>query len=182
MKSSKLLNRLSESEPYPPSEDTFFIADNLKNETAESALDIGTGTGYLAKILSSKFSFVVATDISFDSLRSHNSNSSHSICCDGADAFRYEFDLIVCNMPYLPSEKVSDQTVDGGKEGLEIPLKIIKSAKNCVKKGGKILFLTSSLANYQKLLEKTKMLGFDVNIVNRKKLFFEELILVEAKK
>ncbi len=83
-------------------------------------------------------------------------------------------------MPYLPSEKISDQTVDGGKDGLEVPLKIIVSAKKCIKKGGKFLFLTSSLANYQELIKKTKLLGFNVRILAKKKLFFEELILVEA--
>ena len=85
-------------------------------------------------------------------------------------------------MPYLPSDEISDNTIDGGVEGLEIPLKIIKSVRNHVKDGGKILFLSSSLSNYEKLLEKTRRLGFDVNIIAKKKLFFEELILIEARK
>ncbi len=51
-----------------------------------------------------------------------------------------------------------------------------------VEKNGKILFITSSLSNYQKLLEKSRELRLYVNIVARKKLFFEELILVEARK
>jgi len=104
----------------------------------------------------------------------------NSVCTRGADSFRKIFDLVVCNLPYLPSEKISDKTIDGGKEGVEIPLQIIKSVKNCIKSGGKLLFLTSSLANYKKLLEKTKKLGFDVRIISKKKLFFEELILIEA--
>ena len=182
MKLSKLQNRLSNSEKYHPAEDTFFIADNLENESGECALDIGTGTGYLAKTLLPNFSFVVSTDIDFGSLRWQNPKFPYCICCNGADAIRCKFDLIVCNMPYLPSEKISDQTVDGGLEGLEIPLKIFKSAVNCIKKDGKILFLTSSLANYIKFLDKIKTLGFKTKIVNRKKLFFEELLLVEAKR
>ena len=171
-----------ENNQYLPSEDTFFFADHLQNEAGKSALDIGTGSGYIAKILSSKFSLVVATEINFDALRSNRPKVANCICCDGAEAIRGEFDLVTCNLPYLPSHKISDQTVDGGAEGLVIPLMLIKSAKNCIKVGGKILFLTSSLANSKKLLEKTKKMGFDVKIVARKKLFFEELILVEAKK
>ena len=180
MKSSKLQNKLSESEMYTPAEDTFFFADFLQKEHGENALDIGTGSGYLAKILSSNFSYVVASDIHFNSLNSQNPKLQNLICCNGADALRCKFDLIVCNLPYLPSETISDRTVDGGKEGLEIPLGIINSVCKRIKKGGKFVFLTSSLANYQKLLEKTTMLGFDVRIVARKKLFYEELILVEA--
>ncbi len=175
-------NKLLESESYKPAEDTFFLADYIKNEKGNSALDIGTGSGYLAKVLSSNFSLVVGTDIDFESIKSQDSRSQNCICCNAADALHYEFDLIVCNMPYLPSETETDKTIDGGKEGVEIPLRIIESAKKCLKKEGKILFLTSSLANNKKLLEKTQMLGFDVSIISRKKLFFEELILVEATK
>ena len=173
-------NSLTESESYGPAEDTFFIADYLKNEKGSSALDIGTGSGYLAKALLPNFSLVVATDVNFSSIKSQKYKFTNRICCTSADALRHKFDLVVCNMPYLPSEKVSDKTVDGGKEGIEIPLRIIESAKRCIKKNGKMLFLTSSLANYEKLLKKTTRLEFDIKIVSRKKLFFEELILVEA--
>jgi len=173
---------LSKNEQYIPSEDTFFLADYLKNETGKTALDIGTGNGYLAKILLEKFSNVIATDIDFTSLKQQNLKIPNRICCNLSDPIRCEFDLVVCNMPYLPSEKIYDQTVDGGKDGLEIPLKIIVSVKKCIKKGGKFLFLTSSLANYHELIKKTKLLGFKVRILARKKLFFEELILVEAKR
>lgn len=174
-------NELIKSEQYAPAEDTFFLADYLKNETGKTALDIGTGTGYLAKILLEKFSNVVATDIDFTSLQQQSPKIPNRICCNLLDPIRCEFDLVVCNMPYLPSEKISDQTVDGGKDGLEIPLKIIVSAKKCIKKGGKFLFLTSSLANYHELIKKTKLLGFKVRILAKKKLFFEELIIIEAK-
>ena len=54
---------MSESEPYPPSEDTFFLADYIKNEKGESALDVGTGSGYLAALLEKSFSLVVGTDL-----------------------------------------------------------------------------------------------------------------------
>lgn len=173
---------LSKNEQYSPAEDTFFFADYLENQKGTSALDIGTGSGFLANVLSSNFSYVVATDIDLESLKSQKSKFPFTICCNAADALRHEFDLIVCNMPYLPSEQVSDKTIDGGIEGIEIPLRIIESTKNCLRHGGKILFLTSTLANYKKLIEKTKKLGFNVNIVARKKLFFEELLLVEARK
>ncbi len=84
-------------------------------------------------------------------------------------------------MPYLPSEQILDQTVDGGKAGIEVPFEIIKSSLHRIKENGRFLFLTTSLANYDKLFKQTKNLGFDINIIARKKLFFEELILVEAR-
>jgi len=73
-------------------------------------------------------------------------------------------------------------STDGGKEGLEIPMKIIKSVKSRLIPGGKLVYVTSSLSNFKKLINYTELQGFKVSIVAKKKLFFEELIIIEAKK
>ncbi|MGQ0771701.1 MAG: HemK2/MTQ2 family protein methyltransferase [Nitrososphaerota archaeon] len=170
------------SETYTPSEDTFFLAEHIANEKGQAALEIGTGSGYLAKILEKNFALVISTDIDFGSLKSQENKTKNNICCDGAAALGAKFDLIVCNLPYLPSDQIIDKTVDGGTEGLQVPLRIIKSASTCIKSGGKMLFLTSSLANYQKLMEEIETLKFSVKILAKKKLFFEELLIIEAVK
>lgn len=170
----------NKSDVYTPAEDTFFLADNIIHERGSLALEIGTGSGYLAKILENNFDLVVGTDIDFCSLISQENKVKNRICCSGADSLDAKFDLVVCNLPYLPSDQILDRTVDGGYEGLEEPLKIIKSASNCIKQHGRMVYLTSSLANHEKLVEKTKSFGFSVKILATKKLFFEELIIVEA--
>ena len=172
--------KLSEDEYYPPSEDTFFLADHIKNESGESALDIGTGSGYLASILEKSFSLVIGTDLIFNVLRKRVYFTSNNVCCNGADAINQQFDLIVCNMPYLNTDEISDVRTDGGKDGLEIPMKIIDSAKPRIKPGGKLIYVTSSLSDFKKLVSYTELDGFDVSILAKKKLFFEELLLVEA--
>ena len=172
--------KLSEVEPYPPSEDTFFLADYIKNEKGEYALDIGTGSGYLAALLAKSFSIVVGTDLGFNVLKKHEYFTTNNVCCNGADAINQQFDLVICNMPYLNTDEVSDVRTDGGKDGLEIPIKIIDSAKSQIKLGGKFIYVTSSLSDFKKLISYTKLEGFDVSILAKKKLFFEELILVKA--
>ena len=172
--------KLSEAEPYPPSEDTFFLADYIKNEKGESALDIGTGSGYLASILEKSFSLVVGTDLVFNILKKQEYSTTNNVCCNGADAINQQFDLVICNMPYLNTDEVSDVRTAGGKDGLEIPIKIIDSAKSSIKPGGKFIYATSSLSDFKKLISYTKLEGFNVSILAKKKLFFEELILVEA--
>lgn len=178
----KLQNRLVRTEEYSPAEDTYFLEDHIKNEKGTAALDVGTGSGYLAKSLSKSFSFVVATDISFNILKNQTHKTKNIVCCNGADALSFSFDLVVCNLPYLETDEILDIATDGGKEGIEIPIKIIKSASKCVRPDGKFLFVTSSLSNYARLMELTKQEGFEVKILAKKKLFFEELILVEARK
>ncbi len=172
-----------EEEEYPPSEDTNFLADHIQNEKGLFALDIGSGSGYLTKLLSESFSFVVGTDVSFHVLSNQTYKTENLVCCNAADALNQEFDLVVCNLPYLATDEIIDVATDGGKEGLEIPTKIISSAYHCIrKKNGKFLFVTSSLSNYKKLMHFTENLGLKVRILAKKKLFFEELILVEAKR
>ena len=170
----------SKSDTYVPAEDTFFLADYIQNEKGHSALEIGTGSGYITKILEKNFDLVIATDIDHAAIETQDQRIQNGVCCVSADALGVQFDFIVCNLPYLPSNDIQDQTVDGGKEGLEIPIQIIKSAKYRLKPGGKMLYLTSSLANYTKLMQQTELLGFDVSILAKKKLFFEELIIVKA--
>ncbi len=173
-------NRLTDT--YVPAEDTFFLAEHIAKERGHAALEIGTGSGYLAKILEKNFALVVATDIDFTVFKNHENRLQNSICCDGASTLVAKFDLVVCNLPYLPSEKIVDRTVDGGPDGLVIPIRIIKSASTCLGPGGKMLFLTSSLANYQELIEKTESLGFTVKVLAKKKMFFEELVMIKAVK
>ena len=165
---------------YDPAEDTFFLADHIQNEKGRTALEIGTGSGYLTKILEKNFDLVIATDIDYNSIVTQNDPIQNGVCCVSAEALGIQFDFVMCNLPYLPSDGIADRAVDGGKEGLEIPIQIIKSAKYRLKPGGKMLYLTSSMANYPKLIRETELLGFDVKILAKKKLFFEELIIVKA--
>ena len=173
--------RFLKNEEYPPSEDTFFIANNIENEQGQYALDIGSGSGYLTKLLSKNFSFVVGTDINCNVLQHQTSyKTKNLICCNGSDALNIKFDFIVCNLPYLATDEILDIATDGGAEGFEIPKKIFDSSLKNLKETGKFIFVTSSLSNYQKLIDYVEKLGLKPKIIARKKLFFEELILVEA--
>jgi release factor glutamine methyltransferase len=158
------------------------MAEYIEKEKGESALDVGSGSGYLTKLLSQNFSFVVGTDINFPVLKSQTYKTNNLICCNGADAINYKFDLIVCNLPYLATDEILDIATDGGEEGFEIPKKIFDSVYEKIKNQGKFIFVTSSLSNYQKLIDYTQKLGLKSHIIAKKKLFFEELILVESVK
>ena len=158
------------------------MAEKIENEKGDFALDIGSGSGYLTKLLSENFSFVVGTDINYKVLKHQTYKTKNLICCNGSDAIKIKFDLIVCNLPYLATAEILDIATDGGIDGLEIPLNIIKSAIPCLNTSGKFLFVTSSLSNYHALIDATKKGGLATKVLAKKKLFFEELIIIEAKK
>ena len=170
------------NDEYKPAEDTFFLADYIQKEKGDSALDVGSGSGFLTKLLRRNFSFVVGSDINFSVLKDQTYKTNNLICCNGADALNFEFDLIVCNLPYLATNEIIDVATDGGKEGFEIPKIIFDSVFDKIKPMGKFIFVTSSLSNYQKLIDYTQKIGFKSQIVSKKKLFFEELILIKSVK
>ena len=71
---------------------------------------------------------------------------------------------------------------DGGKDGLELPLVIIASALDHLSNDGKFIFVTSSLSDYMGLIDFVKSKKFTAKIISKKKLFFEELILVKVER
>ena len=173
-------SKFLKNDEYPPSEDTFFIVDNIENEKGNLALDVGSGSGYITKLLTENFSFVVGTDINFDVLTKQTYKTENMVCCNGSDALKIKFDFIVCNLPYLATDQIIDIATDGGAEGFEIPKKILDSVISNMAKHGKFVFVTSSLSNYGKLIDYAQKLGLKTRIMAKKKLFFEELILVET--
>jgi len=175
-----LQSKYLKNDEYTPSEDTFFIVDNIKNEKGNFALDVGSGSGYLTKLLSENFLFVVGTDINCEVLKHQTYKTNNLICCNGSDALKMKFNFIVCNLPYLATDEILDVATDGGAEGFEIPKKIFDSIIENMAKNAKFVFVTSSLSNYQKLIEYAQKLGLKTRIIAKKKLFFEELILIES--
>ena len=88
-----------------------------------------------------------------------------------------KYDIICFNAPYLPEDKNepkdSQIATTGGKNGDEIALKFIKQAKKHLNPNGKIYLLISSLTPVNKIKK------YNPKIVKRKKIFFEELLILE---
>jgi len=63
------LQKESANNYYKPAEDTLFFAEHLQNEKGRTALDIGTGSGFLAQVLSKNFELVVAADTDLKALK-----------------------------------------------------------------------------------------------------------------
>jgi methylase of polypeptide subunit release factors len=85
--------------------------------------------------------------------------------------------LITFNAPYLPEDKKepknSRTATTGGKKGDEISLKFLNQSQRYLNPNGKIFLLISSLT------PMTKIKRFKPKIVATKKLFMEELRILE---
>lgn len=173
---------VSRAAEYAPAEDTFFLDDHVRGRSGRLALDIGSGSGYIARSLAASFETVVGTDISHAVLRGQTYGGPYRVCCDGADALAARFDLVVCNLPYLATDRIDDVATDGGPRGTAVPLRIIRSAAERVAPGGSLLLVSSSLSDYAALIAEAERLGMAAAVVARKRLFFEELVLIEARR
>lgn len=173
---------------YKPAEDTFLMEDVVKNYHGNFALEIGIGSGYLTRRLCYNFAFVIGTDLNFESIVYAKNNTllrnsnKFLICTDLASALNFKFDLIISNPPYLPADTgwgFEDDTVHGGKEGVELTFRIIHSARSLLHDDGKILLLRSSLSNIKKMDSFIDKFFLKKRVLARTNLFFEILEVVE---
>ena len=169
---------------YIPSEDSFLLAESVKQYTGKSALEIGVGSGIILKILHDNFEIVAGTDIHIMSLKYCKDNLPNDImlaCCDAASVFHYRFDLIVSNPPYLSIEnhKTKDYAINGGSRGIQMTLHFIRSGISILDIKGKMLIISSNLSDTTKLEESISEMNLKKTIIKERKLFFETLQSIE---
>ncbi len=173
---------------YAPSDDTFLLADCIRQYKGRRALEIGIGSGLLLDILEKNFAFVAGSDIDLRALQHCKQKKASSadlllVCCDAASAFGIgKFDLIISNPPYLPNdeeENILDPTVHGGPTGIEATVHFINSALPLLAADGKLLIVISSFANSSALDKVVLENNMHKKIVKEKRLFYETLSIIE---
>jgi release factor glutamine methyltransferase len=177
---------------YEPAEDTFILLENLRVERSDRVLEIGTGTGIIAIKASMNSRMVVATDINPYAIECATeniiANKSFNIEIRKGNLFEpvkgEKFDLILFNTPYLPTddkEKINDElnaAWDGGVDGRMLIDRFIEGLPHYFNQGGIVQMVQSSLSDVNMTLKKLENLGFKVSVTARKKVFFEEIVVI----
>ncbi|HKH85330.1 MAG TPA: HemK2/MTQ2 family protein methyltransferase [Nitrososphaera sp.] len=174
---------------YAPSDDTFLLADCIRQYSGRRALEIGVGSGLLLDILEKNFAYVAGSDIDLQALQHCKQQKISSarvllVCCDAGSAFGIgKFDFIVSNPPYLPNDNdnnnILDPTVHGGPTGIEATVHFINSALPLLAGNGKLLIVISSFANSSALDKVVLENNMHKKVVKEKRLFYETLSIVE---
>ncbi len=151
-------------------------------ENGETFLEIGVGNGLNLEAVSGKFHLAVGTDIvNLHEVKQRNP-TCELIVADRASCFRKAvFDVVAFNPPYVPSETIVDKTVDGGPNGIEVPLEFLNSALDVVKESGKILVLLSSNDSMRMFQEFCRKHNISLEKLIETRLFFESLAVYELK-
>ena len=178
-------------EVYEPSEDTLLLLRAVEGlgKRFKRAVEIGSGSGLISARLGELSEEVHAVDISLNAIRRTRDllkrsgvwGRAHPLCGDLLTAYRSSklFDLIVSNPPYLEPE-VGDRAVEGGWRLVD---RLVEDASKRIERGGVLLIVVSSLtSNLESILEKLRREGFSIKVVDKAKLFFEELSAVKCVK
>ncbi|MFX1312253.1 MAG: HemK2/MTQ2 family protein methyltransferase [Promethearchaeota archaeon] len=180
----------------------YFDGIDIKN--IEKILDLGTGTGIIAiflqlliNILPNFNAEIYASDILKDAIECAKQNAKannlgeeikffeSNLFKSFPNSLKHSFDIIIFNPPYLPSLKenetkeIIDVSWNGGKRGYEITINFLDTAidflninHNCY-----IYFVSSSKADLGKLNDLIKQKNLKQQILHKKHLFFEDILL-----
>lgn len=147
-------------------------------------LDMGAGSGIIVEALLKKTDKVTGADINPYAVQ-HCRKAYPEARFVQSDLFSNisdKYDVITFNPPYLPEMESEDLEtalqVSGGPAGYELLLKFLEQAKNYLKKGGFIITVFSTLTKPKKVFNKTSNLGYEHEVLKKKKAFFEELYCV----
>jgi len=176
---------------YEPREDSYLLQKYVEKYSYGKVLDIGTGTGIQAITASKKAKKVIATDVNKEAVKQAKLLAEieriNNIEFIQSDIFskipKKKFNLICFNPPYLPKDKnIEDPALFSGKRGYDVTIRFLEQVNNYLKENGIILLISSSLASQSVINDKFKERLLDVKILEKKHVFFEDIILYKLTK
>lgn len=175
---------------YLPSDDTYLLSKVLIEDRdlrdRNVVLEIGSGSGYLSCIACKHNNYVVAIDLSLEAVECSKrildlcecSEKSDVVLCDSASCLRERsVEAVFFNPPYLPED--SDIRWSGGVRGIERTIEFLKESYRVVRRGGVIVFLTSTAGDLAELLKSIVSRGGRPRVVRSVRKFFEILMVLK---
>lgn len=177
----------SDSEVYPPSDDSILLIESLDVSPGERVLEVGCGSGVVSIHCAVNGCAVAAVDINpraVDLARANAEANGLSFPIRESDVYENVegvFDTIVFNLPYLPvdDEGLLAKAWSGGPDGLGPLPRLLEGAPDHLVPGGRVVVVVSSLTEPRALEEALE--GYDVRTLGEQKLFFERLSVLEIK-
>ncbi len=171
---------------YEPAEDSYLLVNVLKRKIPFllkdnpnlKILEIGCGSGIQIKNLLNlgvKKENIFCCDINPKAVEKCKELEINCVLSNLFENVEGKYNVIIFNPPYLPENKdepkSSKLATTGGKKGSELINKFLKSAKKYLEKNGEVFLLTSSLT------QGIDFTNYEINLVAKKKIFFEELFV-----
>jgi HemK-related putative methylase len=169
---------------YLPAEDTVLLGRALEGFKGDACLEIGFGSGAVLRDVALRFRLAAGTDImDLEESKSARSPGVDLVVADAATCFRDQvFDLVFFNPPYLPSGRIEDASVDGGRGGIEVAISFIEDGLRAMKKEGAMVALMSEEGDLRSFVDRCEESGAEIEEIARQKLFYESLVVFKIRR
>jgi release factor glutamine methyltransferase len=166
---------------YEPQEDSYLLEKHVKKLAKGKVLDMGTGSGILAKAAKGLNLEVLAVDINPEAIAKCQEQGLEAIESDLFSNIKDKFDTIIFNPPYLPDAEGEPEDskliTTGGKYGHELLERFLIESKGHLNENGIILLVFSShTGNMEKIFDEQK---YDFTLLGQESHFFEKLLVYQ---
>lgn len=171
-------------EVYEPAEDSILLLDSVEVAPGERVLEVGCGSGFIALHCAKAGAEVAAVDIDPEAVDCARLNGLRNnlkmdiFQSDLLSSVQGDFDTILFNPPYLPSDEIGDPKWSGGESGIETTVEFLRQARGHLREGGQILTVCSSLSNPDLLQKQAASLGYSCSRIDNRRIFFEEIFVL----
>ncbi|WP_181685640.1 HemK2/MTQ2 family protein methyltransferase [Halorhabdus salina] len=172
---------------YGASEDSHLLAEAAVEgaKEGERALDIGTGSGYVAGALAEAGVDVVGTDLNPAACRQVHEAGISAVRANLLDPIRADaVDLVVFNPPYLPTDPETEwgdwmqAALSGGEDGRAVVDPFLADVGRVLQDDGRAFLLVSSLTGIDDVTEFAGEQGLNSSIVAEESFPFERLVVL----
>ncbi|MCY0851527.1 MAG: methyltransferase [Thermoplasma acidophilum] len=161
---------------YPPSEDSFLLAEHAS--CSGKAIEIGCGTGIVSICFLKNGCNIEAVDINdlaVECARANASRNGLNLKVYRSDLFSGvsgTYDTILFNAPYIPVEG-EDASWSGGRN-LEVVSRFLDQARYHLNASGQIYIVLSDLTENEGMF---RSMGYDYAIIKKISFEFEAIVL-----
>ncbi len=185
-----MIRILVDDKVYRPSDDSSLLLEATKYAGGD-VLDLCAGSGIIGLNAAAKSRKVTLVDINKNALELIKENAEinniKTYEVVRSDLFSNlggrKFDVIYMNPPYLPGKVKKADYLDmatiGGKRGYELTVRAIKKIPAHLKKNGFAFIILSTAYDTNKVYKLLESINFKFSVIDTKKFFFEELILIK---
>lgn len=183
-----LAQRRDLEQVYQPAEDSHLLARAAESVVSdgERALDVGTGSGFVAATLAEAGADVVATDVNPLACQQARERGVSVVQANLADPFvAGAFDLVTFNPPYLPTPPEAERTdwmekaLSGGEDGRRVIDPFLATVGRVLAPGGRVLLLVSTLTDVEAVRALARENGLNASEIASESHPFEQLVVLE---
>lgn len=170
---------------YQPEADTYLLLSSVQQDirNTDTVLEVGTGSGIIARACSERARRCVATDINPHACRMARAMGVEVVRMDLYAGLKGPFDMIIFNPPYLPTlenERMDDwleYALDGGPDGRAVIRRFASGLHRILDPFGRVFLLVSDLTGIEETRELFAEEGFLSFIVGEEATEGERLVV-----